>query len=313
MKQLCRLSWLWSGVVALAAAAGGCQDQSRSATRPSATTFPVTIPDGVVMVRPDRPDDDPAPGVTRSSVDPQSGTVATATQVLSMDAYVISVPDGTVSRSNPFWKRIDEQGGMLRTGGHDLLRRNGVRIGLGRLDEWSYFKQIIDEHPATTQIYSLVSLGGRSVELEMKKDVAVQNIWYYNDAGRLIGRTYENCQNLWSVGFASVPRHPDHVRVGVSPLVRSLRKRLEVVMRRARPEDPPEREILYRSPEYLFDLAVEADVPPGRFLVVAPSEEATAGTLGEAFLMTAGLGQRVERVILMVPRTIEATARPAAR
>jgi hypothetical protein len=220
--------------------------------------------------------------------------------------YVLSVPAGTVSRNEAFWKRVDETTAVTPEE-YDLLFRNGLRVGIADQVDWSYFKGILDERPAASQLKSYVAPGARSVDLDLDKEVAAENVFYFDRANRLSGRSYENCLNLWSLSFQAVPRDPNLIRVAMTPLIRSQRKRLEVIKHRVREDEPPTREIAYVAPEYLFDLGVESSVPPGKFLVVAPSAEATGGSVGDAFLMSEGLGQRAEKVLLLVPRLVPAT------
>src|SRR5689334_8957114 len=56
---------------------------------------------------------------------------------LRVDIYQISVPLGTVSRNEQFWKRIDET--CIDVATCDLLQKNGVRVGVAPTDEWDYF------------------------------------------------------------------------------------------------------------------------------------------------------------------------------
>src|SRR4051812_45992675 len=44
-----------------------------------------------------------------------------------LDVYVLSLPLGTVSRNEEFWKRVNEQ--ALDVATYDLLFKNGVRVG----------------------------------------------------------------------------------------------------------------------------------------------------------------------------------------
>jgi hypothetical protein len=293
------------GVMGLALAVGGCQPQGKPSSRPTTALAATQASEGA------------AEGAAAASagggglpvpapVDPRPAR-AGEQLLIGLDAYVISVPAGAVSRSEEFWKRVDEED-AIAPATYQMLRTNGVRVGVASMDDWGSFKQLIDQQPASTQMSSYVTLRGKALELEMDKDVASENIWVFGADGEK-GRTYENCSNLWSLSFQPVPREPDHTHVALTPLVRSQRKRLEVVMRRAHPEDPPEREILYRSPEWLFDLGLDVTVPPGKFVVVAPSTEAMSGTVGDVFLMGEGLGQRAEKVILLVPRRVPAQVR----
>jgi hypothetical protein len=232
-------------------------------------------------------------------------------RLLGLDAYILSVPAGAVSRNEAFWKRVNESD-VVSPREYDLLYRNGVRVGIAQREDWPAFKALIDERPAATQMLRYVAPGAKAVELDMHKEVPSETVFYFDRSNRLSGRTYDNCQNLWSLSFQAVPRDPDLIRVALTPLIRSQRKRLEVITHKVRDDEPPMREIAYVAPEYLFDLGVDASVPPGRFLVVAPSSEATGGSVGEAFLVGEGLGQRVEKVLLLVPRLVPATVEAAA-
>lgn len=235
-----------------------------------------------------------------------SDPAASNPRLLGLDVYILNVPAGGVSRNDAFWKRLDETAAVAPDE-YALLFRNGVRVGIGDQADWPFFKGILDERPAATQLLSYVAPSAKSAELDLRKEVAAETVFYFDHAGRLSGRSYDNCSNLWSLSFQSVPRDPDLIRVSLTPMIRSQRKRLEWVKHRLREDDPPTREIAYVAPEYLFDLAVDASVAPGKFLVVAPSADATGGSVGDTFLASEGMGQRVEKVLILVPRLVTAT------
>jgi hypothetical protein len=73
---------------------------------------------------------------------------------------------------------------------------------------------------------------------------------------------------------------------------------------RVRPGEPQEREYAYVQPEQLLDLSMTVDLPPGKFLIVAPSTEASANKVGDAFLTGEVRGRKEERVLLLVPQYI---------
>src|SRR5262245_6335138 len=54
--------------------------------------------------------------------------------VFQLVCYQVSVPAGTVSRNEEFWKKIDEQ--AIAPAQYDLLRRNGMRLGQAPLGEF---------------------------------------------------------------------------------------------------------------------------------------------------------------------------------
>ncbi len=221
-------------------------------------------------------------------------------QVQQVDVYQIAVPFGAVSRSEEFWKRIDEQTVDIAT--YDLLLKNGMRVGLGSTAEWSYFKGIIDQYPAKARQCAATGGDSGAVELLMKAGINFQNIFYLNDQNVLYGRTFDQCENAIGVSFQLAPRKPGTVRISVCPLVRSKRKRFEVSVRNV------EREIKYVAPENLYDLNLITDVPLDGFLVIAPSEHAKLpSSLGSTFLVGGTISERFEQVLLLVPRVANVT------
>ena len=218
-----------------------------------------------------------------------------APAVQALDVYQLTVPLGAVSRSREFWKRVDESSVDVATG--DLLQKNGFRVGIAPASEWGYFRGIIEQHPVATKRMTVTGGGTGSLELEMKKGVDFQNLFYLTDDNRLIGRTYERCENLIAVGFQPAPRRPGRVRMTLCPLVRSTRKRLQVSVLNE------EREFEFVKPERLYDLNLCADIPLDGFLVVAPSTLAKwSSNLGVTFLVDDGPTEKSEHVLLMVPR-----------
>jgi hypothetical protein len=238
-----------------------------------------------------------------------SNTVGAARlRVVQLDVYHLVLPLGAVSRSEEFWKHVEEQ--RVDVGTYDLLRKNGWRIGVAPTNEWPYFRDIIDAHPASSKPYVLsagpVGANG-SVELEMRDNVPYQNIFYFTDENVLHGRTFERCQNLLSITLQQAPRKPGEARVTVCPTVRALHRRFEVSS-----TTEGEREVRYVHPERLYDLNCQLDIPAGNFLVIAPSPEVKWKTsLGATFLVQDGAAEQLEQVLLMVPRIAELEATPA--
>lgn len=222
-----------------------------------------------------------------------------AATAIHVDLYQLSVPYGTVSRNEKFWKRIDEQCVDVTT--YDTLFKNGVRLGLAPTAEWDEFRKIMDEHPAVTRTSSLVSVEGKSIELPMRQQVARQNIFYFDSAGVLQGRTYDASENFMALALQPAPRKADTIRLTLCPVVRSTRKKLEYsALNREEPE------VNYIQPERLYDLNLRVDVPVDCFFVVAPSGEATWPTsLGNKFFVSDGPAERMETVLLMVPRIMK--------
>ena len=220
--------------------------------------------------------------------------------VAQLDIYQLVVPLGAISRSEEFWKHIDEQ--QVDVGTYDLLRKNGWRVGTAPSAEWAYFRDIIDAYPASATPHGLtagVTGAPGHMELSMKEKVDYQVLSYFDDENLLHNLSFDQCDNLLNISLQQVPRKPGEARVTLCPTVRSLRRRYEVNMRQQ------EREIRYVYPERLYDLNLQADIPSGHFLIIAPSPEVRWPTsLGAAFLVENGAAEQSEHVLLLVPRVV---------
>ena len=216
-----------------------------------------------------------------------------------LDVYHLTLPVGAVSRSEEFWKRVDEQG--VDIGTYDLLQKNGFRVGLAPAAEWGYFRGILEQYPAVTKKTTVTAGESGALELMMKTGIDSQYLFYFSDDHTLRGRTYDHCDNFLSVTFQAAPRKPGQVRVTMCPVVRGKRGEFRVSVTN------DEREYEYVKPERLYDLNLCCDVPVNGFLVVAPSAVAKwSASLGNAFLVDGGASERFEHVLLMVPRPAQA-------
>ncbi len=228
-------------------------------------------------------------------------TAPRRTQVQQLDVYLVAVPLGAVSRSNEFWKRVDEA--TVDPATYDLLYKNGIRVGVARTSEWSYFKSIIDQYPAHSRNASVSGGDAGALQLDMKKAVPWQDIFYFTDENILYGRSYEKSDNLLGISFLQAPRKPGTVRMSVCPTVRSLRKTFEERMH------GEEHQFAYVSPEKLYDLNLTTDVPLNSFLVIAPSQMAKwEMSIGAAFFVSDGVAEQFENVLLLVPRLADVRA-----
>ena len=215
--------------------------------------------------------------------------------VQALDVYQLTVPYGAVSRSQEFWKRVNETSVDVAT--YDLLQKNGFRVGVAPAAEWSYFRAIIEGFPVVTKRMTVTGGAEGALELPMRKGIEFQTLAYLTDDNTLLVRTYEHCENGIAVAFQPAPRRPGEVRMTMCPLVRARRKKFEVSVLNE------EREYDLVRPERLYDLNLCADIPVEGFLVVAPCTSARwACNLGTTFLVEEAPTEKVERVLIMVPR-----------
>ena len=213
---------------------------------------------------------------------------------LHLEVFQMALPIGAVSRSDEFWKHVEET--RLDPATYDLLLKNGVRVGVAPNDDWEYFREILDRNHAQTTKGVATANGGGTVELSMKTAIPIQDIFYLDDIGALHGRTYEHCQNLLGISFSPEPRHPGEVLLAVSPTIQSLRTYYQYSVLEN------ETEIKEVRPEYLYNLNLRVVIPPDSFLVVAPSRESKwPTTLGNAFFHIDGKAEQLEQVLVLAP------------
>jgi hypothetical protein len=244
----------------------------------------------------------PTPAETKAVFFPPDAQVRQADAVpeqqylIQLSIYRITVPAGSISRNEEFWKHIDEHAVDVPT--YELLYKNGVRVGVASASEWDYFKQILDQHPAKTQPGAFSGRDVRDIDLEMKLKVPYQNLFYFDTSGDLVGRTFDRCDNILRVSFQPAPRKPGTVRLGICPVVRSLRERVVPV------GDINTTTYQWVHPEQFYELNLSADIPRDGFLVVAPSPEGKwPSTLGNNFLINDGPTEQTETLMIFRPIT----------
>jgi hypothetical protein len=216
--------------------------------------------------------------------------------IVQLDVFRPILPLGAISRSEEFWKHVDEQ--RIDVGTYDLLRKNGWRLGVAPTAEWPYFRDILNSYPSASE--TTIVTGPGVLEVPMKKNIPYQVMSYFDDQNKLFFRTDERCENLLSITFKQAPRRPGEARVTVCPTVRSLYTKFQVK------KNNEEVEIRSVRPERLYELNLQVDIPINHFLVIAPSPEVKWKTsLGATFLVHDWPAEQMEQVILLAPRELE--------
>ena len=198
--------------------------------------------------------------------------------VITLGAYELTLPAGAVSGSREFWKRIDEDGSVFDVATHDLLYKNGVRAGEGSVGDWPRFKEIFDRAGVVVHRATLVAHEAKDQIIPCSDDMPEQRLFYFDSHG-LTGKVFDACRNLFSVTFGPAPRKPGAVRIELCPVVHCTRHRYTYTALNE------QQVIEFTADEQLIDLNLRADIPAGRFLVVAPSEASeNESSIGHQFL-----------------------------
>lgn len=211
-----------------------------------------------------------------------------------LDVFSVQVPLGTLSQHEDFWKQLDEH--ALDVSTYDTMYRNGVRVGIANTAQWADLREIIAQAQASVSQSTLLGKTGSNSELSVRDNVTLQTIFQFTPQNGLVGRTYENSENLLTFAFTPTPRKFGSARVTVCPIVRSKRKRLDFI------ESGETRDVGYVSTERLYDINLRVDIPFSNFLIIAPSDQARIHTtMGNRFLVSDGPSSAMERVLLVVP------------
>jgi hypothetical protein len=232
-----------------------------------------------------------------------------AMQILfQVDVYSISVPLGTFSRNEEFWRRIDEQG--IDFGTHDLLLKNGVRVGTAPMSEFEHLRKYVDDNTLVKK-QSVTATIANDLSIPVKQGLPEQTIMYFDGENQPIGRSYDASDNLLNLSFMATPRKPGFMRLSLCPMVRADRRRLEFKYTRVNDFDTLESEIRYSNPEYNYDLHLSADIAPDNFFIAAPADEARDHTsVGWAFFMKNGQTQPMEQVLVVIPHPVKVELAP---
>jgi hypothetical protein len=229
-------------------------------------------------------------------------------KVIQVKMFKMTVPVGTVTHNDPFWKLIQED--VVDVAAHELLYENGIRVGRGRVDQWASFRDLLDRDSTVVVTSSLSCLSGQDFPINMTPVTAEETLWFFDQHGPS-GRSYADCVNLFSFRFEWAVHKTDTVRMRICPVVVTTRTRLDYTTN----DDPIP--TTSSGPEHLYDLRLFVDIPPGEFLVIAPSPDASdPNRIGHRFLTVDGPSDRYEELLVLVPHVVgmedpTATTKPA--
>lgn len=226
---------------------------------------------------------------------------------LALRIYELKLPAGTFTREGGVWRILDER--VIDVGPYDVLWANGVRAGVGEVRDLDRFADILGTEAAPTTILFSSDTGPQVQEIDRGpaevEGLAEQTLFWFDAQKRPHGRTYVRSRNSLALEMQPTPGREDEVRVSLTPIVRSERKRIDV--RR----DGSEFEVTETRDEAIFDLNLTVDVPIGQFLLVAPSPDAERATsIGRNFFTDPAAGPRREVAYLIVPQRITMTRQP---
>lgn len=279
------------GLLALVAW-GGCE--TPFAGWPAPGREPPVIPDA------DTPFTEPRSVTPAPSVHPAS-PVGTP---VDLSILHVKVPRASAGAMENVWNHLRED--ALPADVTLRMHRNGIRIGVGRTQDWEAVKAVIDGI-ADAQVNQAqpVRLPERiPLDLELDLEPGDQTIFFIGADGVLTGDTWPRSRNVFRVVHTVDPRHPERVYLGLLPQVRRELSGLRWVRTAAGLTQVPRYE--GRSFGWVScTLALEAR----EFALIAPSENADIpGLVGRAFLVESSEDQDLISYIFIQPTVVPVAA-----
>jgi hypothetical protein len=292
-KQSMHRSWrhrLALAATALAAAAAGCAQPQSASTSPEQASA-MGMYTGTYAAAGSR-----VAVAAPNAASPDDPTVIPP-RFVHLYVYQINVPMGAVSDNEKFWRHVDEQ--VVDVATHDLLYKNGIRVGETAMTRWAELRHCITAGPSSFKRSEVSGADAVNDELEVSEPIDFQYIFYFDASNHLIGRSYDRCRNILGLSFIPDARENDAVRVSLCPIVRAQRTVMQFTAMNS------EQEITMVRPERLYDLNLTARLPADQILIVAPSPRASFDDcVGNRFFINNGPTEKTEMVLLMVARPV---------
>lgn len=270
-------------------AALGCNGSSRSWF-----FFPRSAPEPTDQILDaDTPftEPDPRPAV---ALGPPGAIVSASARISILH---VRIPRSEQPRTELLWNHLRED--ALGSEVVFRLRKNGLRVGIGRREWWGAVKAILDaiDGHRVSSLEPIRIAPGFPLGLELDAEPHDQNLWVYEADGVLSGESWPKSRNFLRLIYTLDRQRPERIFLAIVP---EVRQRLPG-WRWVRTEDG-----LWQTPKHggrAFPAAgFRVALEPGEFLVIAPSADADiAGLIGSSFLTEEDDGPRLDSYIFISP------------
>ncbi|MFP4354032.1 MAG: hypothetical protein ACLFUJ_02825 [Phycisphaerae bacterium] len=222
-------------------------------------------------------------------------------RAIRLRLYTIEVPIGLASATEEIWSYLDEEAVGART--HVALGLNGMRVGLGRGQDWPELAGILQKltgrkiRDGATHL-----LPGNTTSISMKRDVPVQPLFFYRPDRTLTGQVYPDGEFLLSVSCGLNPEDTSQLLFTAMPHLRTVIDRPRYINRNGAVS-------VIRGPQFIEfrDLLFQLSVPSESYVVIGPGRESRRKTsMGHCLLVHYRKGIPFETVLVIVPEAFSA-------
>ncbi|MBU0640407.1 MAG: hypothetical protein KKB50_16200 [Planctomycetes bacterium] len=240
---------------------------------------------------------DTAFAVPVEATTPVAAPLRTLPLLNELNMLHIQVPRGQRLLAEKVWNHLRENG--LDSETQLCLRRNGLRVGIGREQWWDAVKVALDaiEGARINRPDPIQMPPGFPLALELDTGPREQTLFFIDRDGILTGGTWPQSRNVLRVSYSIDPQQTDRVHLIVVPEVRQRLSGWRWIRTEAG---------LWQVPKHggrafpAAGFAVTLD--PGEFVLLAPSEKGDLfGIVGGAFLTEERDGQYYDSYVFLRP------------
>lgn len=218
-------------------------------------------------------------------------------QSIEFQVLRVRAGKGAFSESGKIWNALDEEAFAATT--RALLRKNGLRLGVGKLASWPQIKAILDAEEVEISTNQQIVRNGLPLTVEIDPQMRDQTLFLFREDGTMAGRTYASSRMVLRIEYFIPLTDADAVVIDVMP---------EIVLpfSRPRPTLGPGgwvQEEIQQTTRPLRELASRAQMAPETFLAIGPSGTSHQGHLAGSLLLCEEIdGQVFESMYFITPR-----------
>ena len=220
---------------------------------------------------------------------------------LAFDVTQIELPLEDVQNSRKIWNHVDELRVDATVAAH--LARNGIRVGVATASAWGPIRAILEVVGAEVRRDELIPSRGLPLAVQLGSLVDGDSVFAYSGSGRLIGKTFPGGEKVIGLEYVHRPQFGGAIDVGVQWEIRRDKNEVTWETRdgTVQPASSVDRHVF-------SDLAGHLTLNPTDFLVIGLGADAKNPYLiGPRFLSSERAGKRTETMLMITPRTREAT------
>ena len=242
----------------------------------------------------------------RRDAEAASDLSATAFPTIALETYVqvwrFRIPAGRISATEQLWDHLDES--IVAPRQSVLLRRNGIRVGVGRAASWPAVRAVLVLHEPEVSTSTPVVTGGGPWSIELADIPDGTPLFYFDSEDRLTGARHaagklclrmEHLLDLDDLAMLTIRAVPE-IRRDDPPT--HVRRRLA-----AEPAGTP--------PELFSALTFTMAVPPEHFIIIGPGPASRMPYLvGSRLFNSTENGDDFENVYCIVPKILRRQVSP---